>query len=90
MREKDRSIYNTVDVRRMKMVTVSAAQGSILSCYLPNVLYDEIFHMDLLPDTYLIGYADEIVARDVVCTQRKLDQIMRTASSWMAELSLTT
>ena len=57
-------------------VTSGAKQGSILGPELWHISYDGILKIDMPPDTYLVGYADDIAAgiagRVIEAIQRKL------------------
>ena len=65
--------YETADGTRSRQITAGAAQGSILGPDLLNISYDDILRMDMPEGTYLLGYADDIVAviaaRDAVKLQ---------------------
>lgn len=80
-------IYDTADGTRIKQITSGAAQGSILGPDLWNVSYDEILHIEMPDDTYLVGYADDIAAvitaRDTEEAQRKLNQVMLRTQAWL-------
>lgn len=84
----DRSlIYSTESGRRRKEITAGAAQGSILGPDLWNVLYDSLLRIEMLSNTSLSGFADDlgaiIVARTTEEAQIRLNQVMRRVSSWM-------
>ena len=79
--QQDRElIYDTEGNLCTKKITSGATQGSILGPELWNISYDEILKIDMPPDTYLVGYADDIAAviagRDIEDIQRKLNQVM--------------
>ena len=71
--------YNTLDGRMTVVITSSAAQGSILGPDLWNLSYDDILGTEMPENTYLVGYADDMVsvisARDIEDTRRKLNQV---------------
>lgn len=62
-----------------RCVTNGAAQGLILGPDLWNVSYDTILHMELLVGTFLIGYADDIIA---VVLARNMDSAQAAESSY--------
>lgn len=85
---KDRKlIYQAEGVKHMVNVTSGAAQGSILGPELWNISYDGILNIDMPPDTYLVGYADDVAAvisgRDLEELQRKLNQVMLRTKEWL-------
>ena len=85
---KDRVlIYDTVDGPKKKRITAGAAQGSILGPDLWNISYDDVLRIEMPDETYLSGYADDILAviraRDTESAQNKLSMIMRRVSIWM-------
>ena len=55
-------IYETEENLCTKKIKSGAAQGSILGPELWNISNDEILKIDMPPDTYLVGYADDIAA----------------------------
>lgn len=71
------------------MITAGAAQGSILGPDVGNVSCGGILRMKMPFDTYLKGYADDIlamiVARITEKLQWKLNQAMRQVISWMKD-----
>ena len=80
-------IYETQGNLCKKKITSGAAQGYILGPELYNISYDEILKIDMPPDTYLAGYADDISAviagRDIEEIQRKLNQVMIRSKAWL-------
>ena len=76
-----------------KTITSGAAQSSILEPELWNISYDEILKIDMPPDTYLVGYADDIAAiiagRDIEEIHRKLNQVMIRTKAWLDDHYLT-
>ena len=84
---KDRKlIYQAEGVKHTVNVTSGAAQGSILGPELWNISYDGILNIDMPPETYLVGYADDVAAviagRDMEELQRKLNQVMLRTKEW--------
>lgn len=85
---RDRELIYLTEGRRHKMkVTSGAAQGSILGPELWNISYDEILNIDMPPEAYLVGYADDIAAvipgRDMEEVERKLNQVMIRTKAWL-------
>ncbi|KRK05561.1 uncharacterized protein Dyak_GE27431 [Drosophila yakuba] len=82
-----RVLYQTIAGEKCIDITSGAAQGSILGPELWNISYDEIFHLEMPDDTFLVGYADDIVAvitaRNTEYAQRKLTQVMTRVKRWL-------
>lgn len=80
-------IYEKVGKTHEKQITAGAAQGSILGPELWNISYDEILHIEMPSETYLVGYADDIAAvitaRTMVEAQSKLNQVMLRTKLWL-------
>lgn len=80
-------IYNTIQGSKRIQVTSGAAQGSILGPELWNASYDFILRMDMPEGSFLVGYADDIAAviqaRTIEEAQRRLNQVMIRARSWL-------
>ena len=54
-------------------VTSGSAHGWILGPELWNISYDEILKIDMPPDTYLVGYADDIAAVIAGCDIQEIN-----------------
>lgn len=90
---KDRKlIYDTPDGQKTVEITSGAAQGSILGPDLWNLSYDDILGIEMPEDTYLVGYADDIVsvisARDIEDARRKVNQVMIRTQIWLEDHGL--
>ena len=89
----DRSLlYTTTNGPTSRKVTSGAAQGSILGPDIWNISYDGILRIKMPDGTFLVGYADDIVAvitgRNVEIAQMLLNQVMRRIRSWMNDHGL--
>lgn len=80
-------IYKNSGRTRKKQITAGVAQGSILGPELWNISYNDILLTEMPHDTYLVGYADDIVAvivaRDTEEAQSKLTQVMLRTKTWL-------
>lgn len=85
-------IYENAGRTHKKQITAGAAQGSILGPELWNISYDDILHIEMPSDTYLVGYADDIAAviaaRNMEEAQSKLNQVMLRTKLWLDSHSL--
>ena len=75
-------VYNISSGPRVKHITSGAAQGPVLGPDLWNVNYDEILTEHMPEGTFLVGYANDITARNTQEAQRKLRRIMLKTKTW--------
>ena len=54
-------IYDKTDGPRRTKIAAWAVQNLILGSDLLNVSYDGILRIEMAPDTFLVGYADDVV-----------------------------
>lgn len=85
---RDRRLtYDAEGKKQTIEVTSGAAQGSILGPELWNISYDEILKIEMPPECYLVGYADDVAAviagKTLEELSIKLNQVMIRCKQWL-------
>ena len=67
-------------------MTARAAQGSVLGPDLWNLAYDSLLKLEVLEETILVGYVDNVAvlisAKSVERAQEKINQLMLRVGDW--------
>ena len=67
----------------------AVAQRSILGPDLWNVSCDSLLWIELPEESMLVGYDNDMAARDTELSQQKLNRVMHPVNVWMVDHSLT-